>query len=107
MLQQIPHRELLFFMDQRHKVGSKGNIQISGLDRETTNKIAKTMERRAISRVQETAKVVDLGNDSNPDTSFMFSDDSTDGCNSSVSEEVYLPPTICFQVCVFIMYSSN
>ena len=80
-------------MNQRHKVGSKGNIQVSGLDRETINKIAKTIERSAISRVQETTKVVDLGNDSDPGTSFMFSDDLTDSCNSSVSEEVYLPPS--------------
>ena len=51
------------------------------------------MERRAISRVQQTTKVVDLENDSDPDTNFMFFDNSTDICNSSVSEEVYLPPT--------------
>ena len=74
-------------------MGSKGNIQKSGLDRETINKIAKTMERRAISRVQETTKVEDLGNDYDPGTSFMFFDNSSDSCNSSVSEEVYLPPT--------------
>ena len=49
--------------------------------------------KRAISRVQETTKVVDLGNDSDPSTSFMFFDESTDSCNSSVSDEVYLPPT--------------
>ena len=106
MLQQIPHQELLFVMDQQHKVGSKENIQISELDCERTNKIAKTMERRAIFKVQETTKVVDLGNNSDPGTSFMLFDDSTDSCNS-VSEEVYLHQLICFQVCVFIMYSSN
>ena len=80
-------------MDQRHKVGSKEYIQISGFDRETTNKIAKTVELRVVSRVQETTKMVDLGNNSDPGTSFMFFDDSSNSFNSSVSEEVYLPPT--------------
>ena len=80
-------------MDQRHKVGSKGNMQISGLDRQTTSKIAKTIERRATSRAHETVILSDLGNDLDPGTSFKFSDDSTDSCNSSVSGEVYLPPT--------------
>ena len=80
-------------MDQRHKVGSKEYIQISGLDREATNKIAKTMERRAVSRVQETTKMVDLGNNPDPGTNFMFFNNLINSCNSSVSEEVYLPPT--------------
>ena len=46
----MPQKELFFVMDQQQKIGSKRDLQISGLNCKTSNKIAKTIERRASSQ---------------------------------------------------------
>ena len=79
-------------MDQRRKIGCQGNMQMSGLDREDTNQIAKTFERWAISHAQETPKEMDLGDDSDPVTGVIFSVNSSESGDSSASdEELYQP----------------
>ena len=73
-------------MDQRRKIGChcEGNMKMSGLDREETNKIAKPFERRAISHAQETPKEMDLGDDSDPVTGVIFSVNSSESGDSSL-----------------------
>lgn len=74
-------------MDQHRKIDSKGEMQISGLDRKKTNKIARTLERRVKS--QESRREVDLQIDSDPETDGRFSDKSM-GSGDSISIEPYL-----------------
>ena len=81
----------MFVLDQRQKVGTKGHMQISGLDREATTKIAKTLERRVLSCAEETSMEVDLHSDSDPDSTIELSDNSTKSNHSSISDGPYLP----------------
>ena len=81
----------MFALDQRQKVGTKGHMQISGLDREATTKIAKTPERRVLSYAQETLMEIDTRSDSDPDSTIVFSDNSIKSNDYSISDEPYLP----------------
>ena len=60
-------------------------MQISGLDRKATTKIAKTLQRRVLSYAQETLMKIDSHSD--PDPTIMFSDNSTKSNHSSISDE--------------------
>ena len=81
----------MFVLDRRQKVGTKGRMQISGLDREATTKIAKTLERNVLSYAEETFMEADLHSDSNPDSTIVFSDNFTKSNNFSISDQPYMP----------------
>ena len=86
----------MFVLDQRQKIGIKGHTLISRLDRKATTKIAKTLERRILSYAQETVMEVDSYSDSDPNSTIMFSDNSTKSNDSSISDEPYLPLNVLF-----------
>ena len=66
-------------------------MQISELDRKATTKIFKTLERRVLSYAQETFMEVDSHSDYDPDSTIVFSDNSTKSNGSSISDKPYLP----------------
>ena len=80
----------MFVWDQRQKIGTKGHMQLLGLDSKATTKIAKTLEGRVLSYAQETIIEVDSLSDSDPDSTVVFSDNSKSN-GSSISDESYLP----------------
>ena len=80
---QISRQELKFVLDQ--------HLQILGLDRKATTKIAKTLKRRVLSYAQETFMKVDLHSDSDPDSTIVFFDNSTKSNDSAISDAPNLP----------------
>ena len=84
----------MFELDQRQKINTKKHMQISGLDPQGNNKIAKTLERRILSYAQETFMEVDSHSDSNSDSIIVFSDNSTKSNDSSIYDELYLPSNV-------------
>ena len=89
----------MFVLDQRQKINTKEHMEISGLDPKAKTKIAKTLEKRVLSCAQETYTEVDLHSDSDPDSTTVFSDNSTKSNDSSISDEPYLPSNAFFQIC--------
>ena len=67
----------MIVLDQRQKIGKKGDTQISGLDCKATTKIAKTLKRRVLFYAQDTFMEVDSDSDSDPDFTIVFSGNST------------------------------
>ena len=89
-------------------------MQISGLDRKATTKIAKTLERRVLSCAQEAFMEFDSHKDSDPGSNIAFSDNSTKSAGSSISDEPYLSLNVLLsgmlsqhKVVLFIELSTN
>ena len=80
----------MFVLDQRQKIGTKRHMQISGMDRKATTKIAKTLEKEFClmhkNPLWRLIRIVIL-------TLIppLFSDNSTKSNDSSISDEPYLP----------------
>ena len=107
---QISREELMFFLDQRQKIDTKRQVQISGLDRKATTKIAKTLKRRVRSCAQEAFMEFDSHKDSDPGSNIVFSDNSTKSTGSSISDEPYLSLNVLLsgmKVVFFIELSTN
>ena len=81
----------MFLLDQRQKIGTKVQMQISGLDCKAKTKITKTLERKVLFYAQETFIKVDSLSDSDLDFTILLADNLTKSNDSLISDEPYLP----------------